>query len=764
MMKRIAVFLITILVILTNSTFAEYSHNRVQAIYDSLWSLQADLKAHFTLEDFSFSVDAGDFYFETGEGYLLNSVDGKSLGLFFKGKGVFSLEAPTPVEKFSINKFTKNEKFEHEFKTVLLFFSPDLYEKHFANLAFSAGEQKSKSKSDIKYYYDRLDEFGIDIGAALLPTIYNSKTSPYTMALMKSKSKRYYFIYDPRETETVTLYRQEHIQGYNLLQSIAKFYPQEHYDAGLEMYSRDHVNQAMPLHYDINSFIDKNTDIITSSRLIIQSNQDSLIALTFSHHYKIDMDSVKAPDNSHLVIDDYDDDEISSTSVFLRSPLMSGELDTINFYYHSKDIIKKDTDGDFYLLAPNGWFPRLGYRNTSTFNLKYQSPANLTFLSTGQKVKDTVIDDWRYTEFTIGEPVRMVGFNYGWFDSLTMVEPNLPKVEVYRSNAGHVKRLFGGNMLEVTASDVMATLQFCINMFGPYPYGQLLATEIPMAHGQSFPGFLHLAWASFEGSAKGKAFETDAFRAHEVSHQWWGGIVDWKSYHDQWLSEGFAEYTSAWFMQEKDGNNKRFLRMLGDWKDLITQKGGGTGLAWSEGSDAGPIWLGYRLSSTKSSDYVNLVYSKGAFVLHMLRMILHDYKAHSDETFILMMRDFVRLYRGRSASTADFIKHTELHFKMDMDWFFNTWIFGTEIPTIKPKYEVLEQEGGYIVKANFEIKDVPDDFKMIVPLVVEFENDAHAVLKFWIKAPTSEYQSKVLPYKPKKFIFNPYNAVLCHEK
>jgi aminopeptidase N len=246
---------------------------------------------------------------------------------------------------------------------------------------------------------------------------------------------------------------------------------------------------------------------------------------------------------------------------------------------------------------------------------------------------------------------------------------------------------------------------------------------------------LHLGWLSFEGDVNVKGYETDAFRAHEVSHQWWGHIVGWKSYHDQWLSEGFAEYTSAWFMQTKDGDNKRFFNMLDAWKDQITQKGGGSGRYWQEGSTAGPVWLGYRLSSTKSNDYYNLVYAKGGYVMHMLRMILFDYNKNSDDRFIELMRNFIRIYSGKKASTTDFKNLTEKQMGMDMDWFFDQWVFGIDIPTYRNEYEVIEENGQYIVKANITQENVPDDFKMVVPLVVEFENKSHIVLKFWVEGP-----------------------------
>jgi len=45
-------------------------------------------------------------------------------------------------------------------------------------------------------------------------------------------------------------------------------------------------------------------------------------------------------------------------------------------------------------------------------------------------------------------------------------------------------------------------------------------------------------------------------------------------------------------------------------------------------NDAGPVWMGIRLSSTKNSGaYSSVVYRKGGFILHMLRQMMFDSKA-----------------------------------------------------------------------------------------------------------------------------------------
>ena len=144
--------------------------------------------------------------------------------------------------------------------------------------------------------------------------------------------------------------------------------------------------------------------------------------------------------------------------------------------------------------------------------------------------------------------------------------------------------------------------------------------------------------------------------AHEIAHQWWGNLLGWQTYHDQWLSEGLASYAAALFLaQGKDGSHQ-FHDLLHLYKDDLLAK-------TSEGAtveSGGPIWLGQRLSSSLDPEgYSNIVYKKACWVLHMLRGLMTDPKTGSDARFFRMLRDFVTHYQGQSVSTEDFIHHAE---------------------------------------------------------------------------------------------------------
>src|SRR6185437_3648652 len=91
----------------------------------------------------------------------------------------------------------------------------------------------------------------------------------------------------------------------------------------------------------------------------------------------------------------------------------------------------------------------------------------------------------------------------------------------------------------------------------PYPSATVAVVEDnrPGGHSPAYFAALHellpgtpITWrndpASFDNYP-------DFFLAHELAHQWWGQAVGWRTYHDQWLSEGFAQYFAALYAQQR---------------------------------------------------------------------------------------------------------------------------------------------------------------------------------------------------------------------
>jgi len=306
-------------------------------------------------------------------------------------------------------------------------------------------------------------------------------------------------------------------------------------------------------------------------------------------------------------------------------------------------------------------------------------------------------------------------------------------------------------MERAVASDVVSSVSFFKQTFGEPLDDRFWATEIPYAHGEAFPGIVHLSWFTFHEAHDDGADQV--FRAHEMAHQWWGIAVDYETYRDRWLSEGMAEFAALFYLDQVLMNREQYLKTLKEWREEIMDNA----------EQAGPIALGHRVATSEHPEFYNLiVYEKGAWVAHMLRGMMEDLQTDSDDKFIAMMHDFYERYRGKRASTDDFRAVVEQHIGMDMQWFFDEWIDGTAIPTYEFSYRVTETpDGQFGAKLRVEQQNVPDDFKMIVPVMFEFQDDQWAEVQLTVQGPVTELEIPVLPLEPKRIRLNPGEAVLA---
>ena len=201
------------------------------------------------------------------------------------------------------------------------------------------------------------------------------------------------------------------------------------------------------------------------------------------------------------------------------------------------------------------------------------------------------------------------------------------------------------------------------------------------------------------------------FLAHELAHQWWGQAVGWKNYHEQWLSEAFAQYFAALYVQ-KDRGDEAF-------EDVISQM-----RRWGmRHSDEGPVSLGYRLGAIEDEPRVfrALVYNKGAMVLHMLRRLI------GDDAFFGGLRRYYDEMRFQQAGTDDLIRAFETETDRSLEGFFERWIHESDLPEIRFAYRTEARQGETEVVLEFE--QGPKLFEVPVTVTLRYRSgDAHTVI------------------------------------
>lgn len=107
----------------------------------------------------------------------------------------------------------------------------------------------------------------------------------------------------------------------------------------------------------------------------------------------------------------------------------------------------------------------------------------------------------------------------------------------------------------------------------------------------------------------------------------------------------------------------------------------------------------------------------------------------------------------------------EQHAGADLGWFFDQWIYGTEIPTYRVAYRFEPAEGGqYRVKLKVQQENVADDFQMYVPVTLDLNNGQVARVRVKVRGATSNIELPLMPSKPKALRFNDLDGVLAEVK
>ncbi|HVH55145.1 MAG TPA: M1 family aminopeptidase [Vicinamibacterales bacterium] len=221
------------------------------------------------------------------------------------------------------------------------------------------------------------------------------------------------------------------------------------------------------------------------------------------------------------------------------------------------------------------------------------------------------------------------------------------------------------------------------------------------------------------------------FVAHEIAHQWWGQGVGWKNYHEQWLSEGLAQYFATLYAGSDRGPEivtTLLTQMRESAEPMMAQ---------------GPIFLGYRLGHVQSEGRVfrAIVYNKSAVVLHMLRRLM------GDEAFFKGIQAFYRDWRFSKAGTDDFRAIMETQTPLRLTRFFERWILGSTIPRarVTPK---IDADGKTAV---VRIEQVGDVFDFPLTVVVQYGDNTSEEITVAVTEATVDH--KISLKSPARRIF-----------
>ena len=495
-------------------------------------------------------------------------------------------------------------------------------------------------------------------------------------------------------------------------------------------------------------------------------------------------------------------------AVILPKLLAAGEKYTITTTYSGKEAVSNEGYGNYFPIARDNWYPNTAFGEYASYDMTFRIPKGMKIAATGELVSEANEGGQNVTVWKSEAPQTVAGFNFGKFK---VEEAKLTKPEylvqsfanedppdwvqgLQQAASGGGMPTQGSHLGAGVALGTMSTtglnkkalaegelaVQLYTDYFGPSAFKRLQITQQTACNfGQSWPELVWIPICYYFDTTVRHQLGMDwgdrgywkVVTPHEVAHQWWGHTVGFNSYRDQWMSEGFADMSASLYLSMIEKDPKKFIAFWNDERELLLERDA----QGFRAIDAGPLTMGYRTSNSRTGFDTTrrLIYPKGAYVLHMIRMMMHD-RQTGDQRFKEMMQDFVRTYSGRAASTEDFKAMVEKHMtrEMDMegnqkmDWFFNEYVYGTQLPSYQMSATFDKSaDGDAVMNLKMTQSNVDEKFRMLVPIYLELANGNMLFLGRARLTGNNTFEQKI-PLKgmkdmPRRAVINYYDDVLA---
>jgi hypothetical protein len=758
-----------------------------------------------SVTNFDLKRDAGTFHLHSGTVCFVTPVQGKVTGAVFVGDGNFVLDPPQESERQSLKLLTKENEFSESFAQAVFRFTDSTYDD------IKKGGSPASGGCDAGPLRDSQNTTRHKIKSNLEARILEDVLSPEPGGLF------YAFIHGKRYNDK-EIYEIDPNWG----SAQVNFWTYDENKRGewasfslTGKHTPGSVGRLMRIeHQQLDVTFEKNGSISGKAATDMVARRNGVRVVPFNLFRPLRVQSVTA-NGQPLAFVQEDKNDDGNFAVILAAPLNAGEKVTITTTYGGKDAVTNEGGGNYFPVARENWYPNdpgASFGEFALYDMTLRIPKGMKMAATGVLVSESNDGGQNVTVWKSEAPQTVAGFSFGKFKE---VEVKLTKPEYFvqsfaneespdwvtnMKNASESDSLTQGmhKSLNMTADKIplgelstvslnkkslaegQLAVQLYTDYYGPSLFKHLQITQQTACNfGQSWPELVWIPICYYFDTTVRHSLHMDwgdrgywkEVAPHEVAHQWWGHTVGFASGRDQWMSEGFADMSAALYIGMIEKDPKKVIQFWNDERELLLERDA----QGFRAIDAGPLTMGYRAENARTGFGVTrrLIYPKGAYVLHMIRMMMFDNKT-GDQNFKITMQDFVHTYSGKAASTEDFKAMVEKHMtpEMDlegnhrMDWFFNEYVYGTALPSYKLDYNFDKDASGDVV---FGLKvtqsGVDDKFRMLVPIYLELADGRIVNLGrarvFGNKAVEEKLPLKGLKDAPKRAFLNYYDDVLA---
>ncbi len=781
-------------------------------IYKALTALRVDPAQIYAVSEIRLRRDAVSLIFSEGILGLMQAYDGRVTGVVFSGRGHVSANLRDPAEKQSLVHFLGVPLLDQSFSRAYLRFDDGSAEEILDQLRRS-GANPMSAEEFASTWDQSLANLNPEQSTRLVVDWVSATPVPYFYAeLVDERLGPFDVLIDGRRIDTVTIGQNRWAAGNHFYDVWASFVGSSS--------SPPAPPAFVPVSYTIDTTIENDRTLQGTTTLELRAGGSGDRGIVLEMSRFLTVQSAQDADGHALEI--FQNDALSRNElaqrgndvvlVFLPEPPRAGQTYRIRLAYRGSVI--SDAGNGVYFVGNRGiWYPHLeGMAQFAQYDTTFHWPRKLRLVATGQKIEEREEGDRRMAHWRSEGPAVLDGFNLGDYRIEKIEAVEGVKIQMATNSAlesaianlappqSPVGPMTGGPMrpnrrlrpsvnfaedppaalagpLRELGQEIAEAVRFGKLWMGPFPFQQLVVSQVPGTTGQGFPGLLYLPSLSFLPdttqqrvgmSGNTKEALNVIIPYHEVAHQWWGNVVGWDSYRDQWITEGLANYIALVGADaEKPGDH-----LLAHWldyyrKDLTSHAAGQENTV----EDAGPLVHGVRLNSSRDPDaYSKIIYGKGAWVFHMLRVMLQaPASKNPDERFIGVLHSLMESHRYRALSTEDLQKAVErvmtpamdLEGGRSMDWFFVQFVRSTGVPAYELEYTVRPGPKGFLVRGTLIQKNVPDDFVLSVPIYEQAQGAKPVLLGHVVTSGEETSFQFVSAALPKRLLIDPQMTLLC---
>jgi hypothetical protein len=698
-------------------------------LVDGLYRLSVNATTQFAARNLSIQAEDLKLVLHEGDVFVVESADGVA-GLVLIGRGDMHFTPGPESERGQVRIFAGSETLTTRFGTAFVRMNPGEYQSRVSTASLSkvAVEPRQMRRARDIFAEEAPKSFSLDLSdLSREPWYLLPGYGDFLAEVRTRKHGTLTYARSTSEAEDVTLFDRSRHRNIALYAS-----PQKLASRG-RFYDEDDLSDYDVLDHQIDATISPDREFIEGrARMRIRVRSYALAALTVRLADPLVVTGIASLEHGrllHLRVK-------NQNSIVINLPVTMPRDSEINLVVvYSGRLVSQTVDREAlqggppqraqevpfvapernYLLSNRAyWHPQGQVTDYATATLRITVPEGFGCVASGEPAagSPTTLKDStppqsgrRLYVFTAIDPLRYLALVVSRFVRVT--ETTVPLVE----GAGHeplprtvnadgrrpagfrIRDRIGlsveanprqqgrGREMVPWATDI---LRFYADLIGEAPYSTislaLVEHDLPGGHSPGYFAVLNnpLPSSPFFWRNDPAAFTgfPEFFLAHELAHQWWGQAVGWKNYHEQWISEGFAQYFSALYAQKAHGD-ETFVEMLRQFRKWALAE-----------SDEGPVHLGYRLGHIRGDQKVfrALLYNKGAAVLHMLRRLV------GDEAFFNGLRRFYFEQKFEKAGTDDLQRAFEAETGLPLTRFFERWIYGSALPHLRYGTTIGERE------------------------------------------------------------------------